>query len=138
MPLGPTIGRFLAPCGEGVINWSTVLHDVLEHRPELDLTIEGIGPVRAEMPILDQDPVWRAGHLDLSDDELARLRSLADDYADRARAGEAETLEQLRAPRPALPAHEEFVARSAAHLRSVLASLSGEDLKPAPAGAGPQ
>jgi sugar phosphate isomerase/epimerase len=124
VPVPGGIARFLAPCGDGVVDWDAALRALLAARPEIDLTIEGIGPVRAEMPILDGDPTWRAGHPDLTDDELVRLRLAAQEYLARADAGEAETLDELRAPRPARAAHEEFVARSAAHLRATLAALT--------------
>jgi len=124
VPVDGGIARFLAPCGEGVVDWDAALRAVLAARPELNLTIEGIGPVRAEMPVLDTDPQWRAGHPDLTDAELDRLRALAHDYAARAAAGAAEPLESLRARRDARPAHDDFVARSAAHLRSTLAGLA--------------
>ena len=121
---GDSIARFLAPCGEGIVDWAAALRLVLASNPGLNLTVEPIGPVRAEMPILDRDPVWLASHVDLSAGELDRLRDAADDYAARAASGEAENLDQLRALRPATAAHHEFLARSVAHLRATVADLA--------------
>ena len=42
------IARFISPCGEGVIDWDAALGLVLAHNPDINLTIEGIGPVRAD------------------------------------------------------------------------------------------
>jgi sugar phosphate isomerase/epimerase len=121
---GDTIARFLAPCGDGVVDWDDALRRVLAANPDVNLTVEPIGPVRAEMPILDRDPEWLASHVDLGNDELDRLRGAADAYALRATAGEVEDLEQLRALRPATSAHHEFLARSVAHLRATVDRLA--------------
>lgn len=121
---GDRISRFLAPCGEGIVDWDAALRSVLTLNPGLNLTVEPIGPVRAEMPILDHDPVWLASHVDLGADELDRLRAAADAYASRAAAGEVDDLGQLRAVRPAKAAHHDFLARSVAHLRATVAGLA--------------
>lgn len=116
------ISRFLAPCGDGVIDWDAALGILLAHTPDVNLTIEGIGPVRAEMRLHTELPVWLDGHPDLTDDALAELHRLADAYEQRALAGEAETLAELRAFRPEPGEHDRFVARCAAHLRERLAA----------------
>ncbi len=116
------ISRFIAPCGEGVIDWDQALGILLAHNPELNLTIEGIGAVRAEMRLHTEHPTWLAGHPDLTAEALAELHRLAAAYQERADAGEAETLDQLRAFRPAADEHDRFVAVSAAHLRERLAA----------------
>jgi len=123
------LSRFLAPCGEGVIDWPAALAAVLEHNPGINLTIEPIGVVRAEMKLHTADPTWQAGHPDLTDEALAELFALAESYEERAARGEAESLDQLRALRPQ-EAFISFLLASADHLRGVLAQL------PATAGAG--
>jgi sugar phosphate isomerase/epimerase len=113
------ISRFIAPCGEGVIDWDVALAEVLDANPGINLTIEPIGQVRAEMKLHTADPVWQAGHPDLTDAALAELTALAEAYEARALAGDAETIEQLRALRPA-EAINDFALRCASHLRAVL------------------
>lgn len=118
------ISRFLAPCGEGVIDWDAALGLVLAESPDLNLTIEPIGVVRAEMKLHTGDPIWRAGHPDLTDAALAELTALAVEYEARAALGEAEDIVALRALRPER-AVDDFALRCAAHLRTVL-SRRGE------------
>jgi sugar phosphate isomerase/epimerase len=119
------LARLLAPCGQGVIDWARVIAILLDHRPDIHLTIEGIGSVRAEMPLHLHDPRWRAGHPDLTDAALAELQGLAAAYEARSASGEVETLEQLRQSRAdGRQAHEQFVAASAAHLRAAIAAHS--------------
>ncbi|WP_374976446.1 sugar phosphate isomerase/epimerase family protein [Microbacterium trichothecenolyticum] len=116
------LSRFIAPCGEGVIDWPAALGLVLEHHPALNLTIEPIGRVRAEMALHTSDPTWQAGHPDLTDAALGELFALAEAYEARAARGEAETLAQLRALRPDAELVS-FLLASADHLRAVLAEL---------------
>jgi sugar phosphate isomerase/epimerase len=116
------ISRFIAPCGEGVVDWDAALGILLSHNPGINLTIEGIGPVRAEMRLHTEHPAWRAGHPDLTPEALSELHRLAADYEARADAGDAETLTELRAFRPDPAEHDRFVARCAAHLRERLAA----------------
>ncbi|MEU4564232.1 TIM barrel protein [Actinoplanes sp. NPDC023936] len=105
--------RFLAPCGDGVLDWAWVLDLLLTMNPGLNLTIEGIGGIRGELHALIADPVWRAGHPDLADAEVDELRGLV--------GLAAEDLTTLRTVSDQWrPSHERFVARSAAHLRSLL------------------
>ena len=116
------LSRFLAPCGEGVIDWPRALALVLAHNPGINLTIEPIGEVRAEMKLHTADAIWQAGHPDLTAEALAELVALAESYEARAAQGEAESLAQLRAMRPA----EEllsFLLACADHLRAVLTDV---------------
>jgi sugar phosphate isomerase/epimerase len=113
------LSRFIAPCGEGVIDWDAALDLILTHRPDINLTIEPIGVVRAEMKLHTADATWRAGHPDLTDTALAELDSLAANYEARAALGEAEDIDALRALRPE-SAVDDFAQRCAAHLRTVL------------------
>ncbi|EHJ61801.1 hypothetical protein NSU_1257 [Novosphingobium pentaromativorans US6-1] len=117
------LSRFLAPCGEGLIDWPEALAIVLKHNPDINLTIEGIGPVRAEMQLHVHDPRWREGHPDLTDAALEQLYAMAERYEARAAAGEAQSLEELRLVRTDVrQSHDKFVETSAAHLRAALAA----------------
>ncbi|MFK4804530.1 sugar phosphate isomerase/epimerase family protein [Microbacterium sp. ZW CA_36] len=115
------LSRFIAPCGEGVIDWDAALDLVLAENPSINLTIEPIGVVRAEMKLHVADPTWRAGHPDLTDEALQSLDALAVAYEARVAAGDAESLAQLRALRPDSEL-EQFLLRCAAHLRATLAT----------------
>ncbi|MBB2947218.1 sugar phosphate isomerase/epimerase [Actinoplanes lutulentus] len=110
------IGRFLAPAGQGVIDWPALLAPLVEHAPDATLSIEGIIHGRAEMPLFVDDPVWRAGHPDLTLDEFAEVHRLTRSYAGRA------DLAALRAP---TSSDEElaFITDSVAYLRTVLTTL---------------
>ncbi|MBW9108489.1 sugar phosphate isomerase/epimerase family protein [Microbacterium ureisolvens] len=116
------LSRFIAPCGEGVMDWPAVLDLLLQHNPGLNLTIEPIGRVRAEMALHTSDPTWRAGHPDLTDAALGELYALAQAYEARAERGDTETIAQLRAPRPDTDLVT-FLLACADHLRAVLAQL---------------
>ncbi|BBH70208.1 sugar phosphate isomerase [Actinoplanes sp. OR16] len=108
------ISRFLTPCGEGVIDWEPLLATLLTANPDLNLTIEPIGVIRAEMTLHPDDPVWLAGHPDLTPGELARIYQAAHAYQGLG-------LDELRTPDPAFT-HDIFATRCAAHLRAVLAA----------------
>ncbi|GAB2856462.1 hypothetical protein GCM10022221_65200 [Actinocorallia aurea] len=108
------IARLLMPCGEGVIDWTLLLGELIARAPVRNLTIEPIGGLRAEMGLYPDDPVWRAGHPDLTDAELASLGDLADSHTGPG-------LDELRhGPQPVF---EDFTAACAAHLRAVLSEL---------------
>lgn len=108
------LARLLMPCGEGVIDWRLVLGELIARAPVRHLTIEPIGGLRAEMGLFPEDPLWRAGHPDLTDAELASLDGLADAYAGPGLA------ELRNGPQPVFA---EFTAACAAHLRAVLSEL---------------
>jgi sugar phosphate isomerase/epimerase len=118
------IARFIAPCGLGVVDWPETLRLLLSHRPDLDLTIEGIGGIRAEMPVLPEDPTWRAASPYADDAMVAELYRLTDEHEARATAGAAEALADLRRPVPDRAAHARFVAACADHLRTTLKEIS--------------
>ncbi|MDQ4215036.1 TIM barrel protein [Microbacterium sp. ASV81] len=92
------LSRFLAPIGEGAIDWDVLLGTLLTASPDVQLFIEGIGGSRAEMVLDPEDPDWRASDPDLDDAEIAELVRLADDHDARAARGDAPGLAALRAP----------------------------------------
>ena len=55
-------------CGEGVIDWDTVIGILAEHNPKLNLSLEDSN---ARMPIEIWNPAWQAGHPDLTVAEVA-------------------------------------------------------------------
>ncbi|HEY9306234.1 MAG TPA: TIM barrel protein [Microbacterium sp.] len=121
-PDGAGLTRFVRPCGDGQLDWSEALGSLLAARPGLNLTVEGIGgwSGRSDVPI--SDPFWRSLHPDLNDDELSALRALATESAGAAGDGSGPSFADIDVFAPdQRAAHDDFVARSAAHLRSVLA-----------------
>ncbi|RAK36495.1 sugar phosphate isomerase/epimerase [Actinoplanes lutulentus] len=110
------ISRFLAPIGEGVIDWQPVLDALLGANPDLNLTIEPIGVIRAEMTLHPYDPVWLAGHPDLDAGELAQIYRLAHAY-------DGLSLRTLRTPDPGFT-FDVFATRSADALRTLLSKES--------------
>ncbi|GAB2856476.1 sugar phosphate isomerase/epimerase [Actinocorallia aurea] len=116
---GDGIGRFLAPCGEGVIDWAALLRHLPAHAT---LSIEGIMFGRAEMPLYLHDPLWHASHPDLTSAELHDVIALTRGYEARVGQGSAPGLPELRELSDA-ESELSFITRSAAHLRSVLTDL---------------
>ncbi|GIM91588.1 sugar phosphate isomerase/epimerase family protein [Paractinoplanes toevensis] len=106
------ISRFLAPCGEGVIDWAVLLPTLLDANPGLNLTIEPIGVIRAEMTLHPYDPVWLAGHPDLTAAEISEIYRLAHRY-------QGPGLDELRTPDPDFT-FDVFATRCADHLRQAL------------------
>ena len=88
--------RFVVPFGEGLVEWRDVL-EILDASPLQMITVEGLehGGLRSQKPVDVLEPAWRDGHQDLVAAEVDALRTLAVDYAARARAGECPDLETL-------------------------------------------
>ncbi|MFD6698585.1 MULTISPECIES: sugar phosphate isomerase/epimerase family protein [unclassified Microbacterium] len=118
------LSRFLAPVGDGAIDWRPLLATLLTASPDVQLFIEGIGGSRAEMILDPEDPLWRAADPGLDDIELAELGRLADDHAIRAARGEAPGLAELRLEGGDAGAQlREFLGRSLAALQAVLETV---------------
>lgn len=106
-------------CGEGVVDWRTLLAILNEASPNLHLSIEDH---RGFMPLEIYDPTWLAAHPDLTAEELAQVVRLAT-------LGEAKlTRGEIAAPDAydAEPWEEQKLKRLVAsrdHLRAVLATL---------------
>lgn len=116
------IGRMLAPCGEGVIDWPEVLRILGEHNPGLQLSIENSRD-RTVMPLHVYDETWLASHPDLTTVELAEVFRLTREYEERAAHGELSTAEYLLS-HPCDEAEQvRFIEVTAAHLRGILAEL---------------
>jgi sugar phosphate isomerase/epimerase len=114
--------RVLAPIGDGVTDWFSLLEIILSARPALDLTIEGIGGSRAEMALYPDDDEWLRGHPDLVPEELARLLRWA---AAPVAGGDSRTGGPVRDGHPPTEVddHDWFVARSATYLRQVISRV---------------
>jgi sugar phosphate isomerase/epimerase len=66
--------RQIRPCGQGVVDWNTLLPVVGKCAPDLNLSIEDH---KGLMGIQIFDPQWHAGHPDLTAAELAQVVRLA-------------------------------------------------------------
>jgi sugar phosphate isomerase/epimerase len=110
--------RQVRPCGQGLVDFETILPLLHAHNPDLNLTIEN--PTTNGQGIVQiYDTVWRASHPDLSDDELAELVRLSRQCEARIVSGEWATLDAY----DAVPFDYEravwFIKESAAYLRSL-------------------
>lgn len=88
------------PNGQGVVDLGKVLPILAEHNPDLNLSLEvafvrtgdidfpqlASQDIRSRLEIYD--PVWQAGHPDLTVEEFAEFIKLGLDYTDRVNAGE--------------------------------------------------
>lgn len=109
------ISRFLAPLGDGRIDWPELL-SFFDGRDDVDLLIEAVGGTRAEMMLQPDDLFWRAADPDLDYAEVAQLEGLADREAALIATGEALDVAALRAPRDVIPDYLDFLSRSRAAL----------------------
>lgn len=112
------ISRFLAPVGDGRIDWPELLA-LFAGRDDVDLLVEAVGGVRAEMTLQPDDPFWVAAHPDLDPAEVAELERLADLEADLIAEGRALDVAALRAPAEPVASYREFLVRSLAALRDL-------------------
>jgi len=111
--------RYLLPCGDGVIDWTAVVGVLLQANPDLMLTIEPAGPRQPAMQIWHQHPRWRKLHPDLDPHELDAVLDCVGAYEHHVRSFDRPDAAALRAG--GLFTREEFLRRSAGHLRGVAA-----------------
>lgn len=112
------LNRYLAPCGDGVLDWSDLLSVLLAANPALNLTIEPAGPRQPPMLAPLDDQVWRAAHPDADAQETAELRALAAAYRDRT--ARRELPDESALARGGLYDRDSFLGRSAEQLRAAL------------------
>ncbi|MCE6078422.1 TIM barrel protein [Agrobacterium vitis] len=83
------------PVGDGIVDFATILPILANANPALNLSLEVAQSV-ADKPrkanprqcIEIDDPLWRAGHPDLTQDELAAYMTMVDAYETRVTLGE--------------------------------------------------
>jgi sugar phosphate isomerase/epimerase len=112
--------RQVRACGRGIVDHDAILPLLHRQNPSLTLSIES-PTAHGHALIQVRDPVWRAAHPDLAEDELAELDRLARRCAERAAAGEWPSLEAYEARPFDRAAHERFIVESAAALRAICA-----------------
>ena len=114
---GDDLVRYLAPCGEGVLDWAALLDVLTKANPRLNVSIEGAGSHRGRLRMPISDARWHTGHPDLDADEFAEVCALADRYAERDDGFGAEVF--AAGAEDVLGDVDQFVLTSAAHLRAV-------------------
>ncbi|GAA3085525.1 sugar phosphate isomerase/epimerase [Kribbella aluminosa] len=114
--------RRLRPCGDGILDWSGILRSLLDQAPAQYLVFE---QHRGQFDVDIFDSRWFEAEPHVRPDELARLVQGAVACERRARTGAGPTLDDLDVELDA-EARAGQLRRSAAYLRSVLESISGE------------
>lgn len=126
------------PCGTGVVDFAAILPMLAKVNPGMTLSLEIAqstedNPRRANprQCIQIDDPIWRAGHPDLTTGELEAYFTLVDSYAQRVAAGEVEDWESYESSRYGYPTYQQqsyglnaaiaFIQQSASHIRAVCA-----------------
>jgi sugar phosphate isomerase/epimerase len=118
------VDRQARPCGQGVVDFRTILPLLAASRPNLDLSIEN---PTARSPIASVqifDPVWLAAHPDLTVAEFARFIRLVRAYEERFVRGEVADPATYQAQPFGDTEAVAYIRESAAHLRSILAALA--------------
>ncbi|MFO1143347.1 MAG: sugar phosphate isomerase/epimerase family protein [Amaricoccus sp.] len=126
-------------CGTGVVDFAAILPIIAEANPGVNLSLE-IAQSTADKPrqawprqcIEIDDPAWRAGHQDLTPEELAAYMAMVDALEARIAAGEVESWESYEASRYGWPSYErqaygfdaavDFIRESVRHIEGVCAS----------------
>ena len=124
--------------GTGVVDFAAILPILAEVDPDLTLSLEIAQSTadnrRQPYPrqcIQIDDPVWRAGHPDLTPEELAAYMAMIDAFERRIAAGEVESWESYESSRYGYPTYEHqsygfdeaiaFIADSVRHIEALCA-----------------
>jgi sugar phosphate isomerase/epimerase len=110
-------------CGEGVVDFRSILSILFDSNPDLNLSIEN-PTARAPLFVIPAfDPLWLAAHPNLSVAEYAAWIRLIRQYDDRITRGDVETLQAVQG-RPFTYADAvSYITESATHLRGLIAEL---------------
>ncbi|MGO8024077.1 sugar phosphate isomerase/epimerase family protein [Rhizobium leguminosarum] len=126
------------PVGGGIVDFAAILPILAEANPALNLSLEVAQSV-ADKPrranprqcIEIDDPIWRAGHPDLTADELAAYMAMVDAYEKRVASGAVLDWEAYESSRYGYPTYEvqsygfdeaiAFIRQSARHVETVCA-----------------
>ncbi|NKL35365.1 TIM barrel protein [Rhizobium leguminosarum bv. viciae] len=126
------------PVGGGIVDFATILPILAEANPGLNLSLEVAQSV-ADKPrkanprqcIEIDDPIWRAGHPDLTADELAAYMAMVDAYEKRVASGAVLDWEAYESSCYGYPTYETqsygfaeaigFIKQSARHIEAVCA-----------------
>lgn len=116
--------RQARPCGQGVVDYETILPLICRDRPQhlnaLNLTIEN-SSVHSRGLIDIWHPAWMPAHPDLPPAEVAQFFRLVKGWEDRAARGEAPTFDEYEAGPHDYAHMVRFIQESAAHVRAICA-----------------
>jgi len=110
--------RQVRPCGQGLVDFDTILPLLRQHNPDLNLSIENPS-THGQMIMQVYDPVWQSSHPDISRAEFAEFIRLGRLCETRIAAGEWPTLDAYDAVPYDYERSVWFIKQSAAHLRAV-------------------
>ncbi|MBY5543379.1 sugar phosphate isomerase/epimerase [Rhizobium leguminosarum] len=126
------------PVGSGIVDFAAILPILADANPTLNLSLEVAQSV-ADRPrkanprqcIEIDDPIWRAGHPDLTADELAAYMAMVDAYEKRVASGAVPDWEAYESSCYGYPTYEvqsygfdeaiAFIRQSARHVETVCA-----------------
>ncbi|MBB4105807.1 sugar phosphate isomerase/epimerase family protein [Allorhizobium borbori] len=126
------------PVGGGIVDFDTIIPILAKANPDLNLSLEVAASV-ADKPrkanprqcIQLEDPIWRAGHPDLTGEEQDAYIALVDAYEKRVKSGEVPNWEAYEATQYGYPTYEHqtygydqavaFIRNSARHVRTICA-----------------
>ncbi|TAX59258.1 sugar phosphate isomerase/epimerase [Rhizobium leguminosarum] len=126
------------PVGGGIVDFAAILPILADANPTLNLSLEVAQSV-ADKPrkanprqcIEIDEPIWRAGHPDLTADELAAYMAMVDAYEKRVASGAVLDWEAYESSRYGYPTYEvqsygfdeaiAFIKQSARHVETVCA-----------------
>jgi sugar phosphate isomerase/epimerase len=124
------------PVGGGIVDFETILPILAETNPTLNLSLEVAASV-ADKPrkanprqcIQIDDPIWRAGHPDLTAEELDAYMALVNAYEQRVASGEVPNWEAYESSQYGYPSYEHqsygfneaiaFIKQSARHIETI-------------------
>ncbi|QOF69505.1 sugar phosphate isomerase/epimerase [Aminobacter sp. SR38] len=126
------------PCGGGVVDFASILPILADVNSELNLSLEIAQSVednrRQANPrqcIQLEDPIWRAGHPDLTAEELDAYIEMVDAYEKRVASGECPSWEEFESSHYGYPTYEiqsygyneaiAFIRQSAQHIENLCA-----------------
>ncbi|SES41476.1 sugar phosphate isomerase/epimerase family protein [Rhizobium sp. NFR03] len=124
------------PCGGGIVDFATILPILGKANPTLNLSLEVAQSVedkpRRANPrqcIEIDDPTWRAGHPDLTENELTAYMAMVVSYEARVKSGGVPDWEDYEASQYGYPTYKNqsygfdaaigFIQQSADHIRSI-------------------
>lgn len=126
-------------CGSGVVDFAAVLAILAEANPSLNLSLEinqstedNRRKANPRQCIQLDDPVWRAGHPDLTVEELDAYAAMVNAYEERVSSGEIPNWEDYETRNYGYPTYEHqsygfkeaiaYIRQSARHIEAVCAN----------------
>jgi sugar phosphate isomerase/epimerase len=109
------------PCGQGVVDFRSILPILAASQPELNLSIENPTARAPIAPIQIFDAVWIAAHPDLTVAEFAAFVRIIRQYEKRMARGEISDHETYQAQPFGYAEAVGYIKESAAYLRDLLA-----------------